>query len=106
MLTLAQMPWEAREEDSRENEAVTVEPLWVLWVELHELAVENVGNGCHAPVLRALSACGSRVLILIARITPRSSTFEGDVGAWQKGGRATYMGAPGWPELAWAVASA
>lgn len=55
-LTLARTPGEAREDDSREDEAVTVQPLWVLWVELHELAVENVGHGCHAPVLRALSA--------------------------------------------------
>lgn len=56
MLTLARGPEEPREEDSRENEAVTVQPVWVLWVELHELAVEDVGHGCHAPALRPLSA--------------------------------------------------
>lgn len=56
MLTLAPRPEEPREEDSRENEAVTVQPVWVLWVEPQELAVEDVGHGCHAPVLRALSA--------------------------------------------------
>lgn len=36
--------------NSREDEAVTVQPLRVLRVELHELVEENVGNWCHAPV--------------------------------------------------------
>ncbi|KAI5462659.1 hypothetical protein BGZ63DRAFT_220928 [Mariannaea sp. PMI_226] len=34
----------------RENEAVTVEPLGVLGVELHELVEEDVGNGSHSPL--------------------------------------------------------
>lgn len=33
----------------RENEAVTVEPLGVLGVEVHETVEKNVGNGSHAP---------------------------------------------------------
>jgi hypothetical protein len=35
--------------DSREHEAITVQPFGVLGVELHELVEENVGNGSHAP---------------------------------------------------------
>lgn len=36
---------------SREDESVTVEPLGVLGVELHDPVEKNVGNGCHAPIL-------------------------------------------------------
>ena len=35
---------------SREDESVTVEPLGVLGVELHDPVEKNVGNGCHAPI--------------------------------------------------------
>lgn len=36
--------------DLRENEAVTVQPLGVLGVELHELAKQDVGDRCHTPI--------------------------------------------------------
>lgn len=35
--------------NSRKNEAISVEPLGVLGVELHKSVEENVGDGCHAP---------------------------------------------------------
>lgn len=34
----------------REDEAVPVQPVGVLRVELHELVPEDVGNGSHAPM--------------------------------------------------------
>lgn len=40
---------EWRKEDLREDETVSVQPLGVLGVELHEFVEENVGNRCHAP---------------------------------------------------------
>lgn len=43
------------EMDSRKNEAVTVQPLGVLGVELHDLVEKNVGNGCHTPILSLLA---------------------------------------------------
>jgi hypothetical protein len=33
----------------REDEAISVQPLGVLGVELHELIEKDVGNRCHAP---------------------------------------------------------
>ena len=38
-------------EDSREDESITVQPLGVLRVELHELVEKNVGNRRHTPVM-------------------------------------------------------
>jgi hypothetical protein len=72
----------------RENKAIPVEPIWVLGVEAHELVEKDVGNGRHAPRLElALSGPGS---------AERPALLS----------RETYMGAPGWPELALKVASA
>ena len=34
--------------DSRKHKSVTVDPIWVLWVECHELVEQDVGNGRHA----------------------------------------------------------
>lgn len=48
------------EEDSREDETVTVQPVGVLGVELHELVEKDVGNGCHAPAIGVSKAVGSR----------------------------------------------
>lgn len=76
MLTPARRPRKWKEENSRENEAVTVEPLWVLWVELQELAVENVGHWCHAPVLKALSAW-LEWLVFKSRASPRDPQHLG-----------------------------
>lgn len=39
----------------REDESVTIQPLWVLGVKPHELVEEDVGNWCHAPVKEVLS---------------------------------------------------
>lgn len=33
----------------RENETISVQPLGVLGVEVHELIEDNVGNGSHSP---------------------------------------------------------
>jgi hypothetical protein len=33
--------------DLRKNEAITVDPIWVLWVESHELVEENVSHRGH-----------------------------------------------------------
>lgn len=77
----------------RENEAVTVQPLGVLRVKLHEPAEENVGDRRHTPMV--LSACNYTL----------TSANDAVGRQWSSGGRA-YMGAPGWPEFDFAVASA
>ena len=38
----------SRRYDVREDEAITIEPVWVLGVEAHELVEHDVGDGCHA----------------------------------------------------------
>lgn len=38
--------------DSREDETITIQPLGVLGVELHELVEENMGNWGHSPEMR------------------------------------------------------
>ena len=34
--------------DLREDETISVEPFWILWIECHEFVEQNVGNRCHA----------------------------------------------------------
>lgn len=47
---LAKAPFSARGNlHLRENEAITVEPVGVLGVEVHETVEKDVGNGSHAP---------------------------------------------------------
>ena len=38
----------SRRYDVREDETITIEPVWVLGVEAHELVEHDVGDGCHA----------------------------------------------------------
>lgn len=45
---LGSWAWCGRGNDLRENETITVDPVWVLGVEVHELVEHDVGNGCHA----------------------------------------------------------
>lgn len=33
----------------REHESIAVHPFGVLWVVVHDLVEENVGNRCHTP---------------------------------------------------------
>lgn len=75
------------ENNIRENEAISVQPLGVLGVELHEFVEQDVGNRCHAP--RNESANNS-----VSSVSP---SFHGEVS--------THMGAPGCPELLLKVAS-
>lgn len=42
--------------DLREDETVTVQPVGVLGVEVHELVEQDVGNGSHSPVT-TMSVC-------------------------------------------------
>lgn len=72
----------------REDESIPVQPVGVLRVELHELVKEDVGNGSHAPGLE------SAYPVLRSELRGR------------KDGVKTYIGAPGWPDLLLAVASA
>ena len=37
-----------RKSNLRQDKTITVEPVWVLRVEVHELIEHDVGNGCHA----------------------------------------------------------
>lgn len=73
----------------RENESIPVQPVGVLGVELHELVEENVGNGSHSPSME----------VSIGRSVEKKEG-EGGVSGF------TNIGAPGWPELLLAVASA
>lgn len=34
--------------DSREHESISVDPIWVLWVVVHEFVEENVSDWSHA----------------------------------------------------------
>jgi hypothetical protein len=77
--------------DSREHEAITVQPLGVFGVELHELVEEDVGNGSHTP--------GEPV-----STSSREQHTEVGVDVRTRGS-ITYMGAPGCPELLVNVAS-
>lgn len=52
--------------NSREDEAITVQPAGVLGVELHELVEKNVGNRCHAPVCEILSAAMLSIVLCAA----------------------------------------
>lgn len=38
----------SRRFDLRQDETITIDPVWVLGVEGHELVKQDVGNGCHA----------------------------------------------------------
>ena len=38
----------SRRSDVREDETITIEPIWVLGVEAHELVEHDVGDRCHA----------------------------------------------------------
>ena len=35
----------------REHESIAVHPFGVLWVVVHDLVEENVGNRCHTPTI-------------------------------------------------------
>ena len=37
-----------RKSDLRQDETITIDPVWVLGVEIHELIEQDMGNGCHA----------------------------------------------------------
>lgn len=43
----------------REHEAIPVRPLWVLGIELHELAPQDVGDRRHAPITPSARASAS-----------------------------------------------
>ena len=38
----------SRRFDLRQDETITIDPVWVLGVEGHELVEQDMGNGCHA----------------------------------------------------------
>ena len=38
----------SRKFDLRQDETITIDPVWVLGVEGHELVEQNMSNGCHA----------------------------------------------------------
>ena len=40
----------------RQHEAITVQPLGALGVELHEFVEKNVGNGCHTPYMMSVKS--------------------------------------------------
>ena len=44
------LTWDScsRKFDLRQDETITIDPVWVLGVEVHELVEQNMGNGCHA----------------------------------------------------------
>ena len=81
--------------DLREDKSVAVQPLGVLGVELHELVEKDVGNRRHTPrnTLVKPPPMISTLLYLFFFSSFSSSFYS------------TYMGAPGWPELALKVAS-
>ena len=37
-----------RKTNLRQDETITIDPIWVLGVEGHELVEQDMGNGCHA----------------------------------------------------------
>ena len=36
-----------RSYDLRQDKTITIDPVWVLGVEVHEFVEHDVGNGCH-----------------------------------------------------------
>ncbi len=34
--------------DLRQDEAITIEPVWVLGIKTHEFVEHDMGNGCHS----------------------------------------------------------
>lgn len=80
----------------RENKAIAVEPVRVLGVEPHEVLPQDVCNRCHTPcVSSVLGSLVSKRAVRGVQPKRRRTGF-----GW------THMGAPGWPELLLATASA